>query len=985
MPNRRLFLRNSFAAASAVFLTPFQKMFDWFRPAPVYNILLGRPTRESIVVSILMLADAVVYIEYGTDKNRLNQKTAETKINSGVPENVLISNLNADQKYYYKISYKLNGEQVFTARKTSSFRTQRKKGNQFVFTVTADSHLGTVKHCDPKLYQLTLNNVSKDQPDIHFALGDDFRASKVNNPDYPAIEKLYTTQRNHLGTCFDSVPYFFILGNHELEAKAYDNGTENSLAAWSKKARKKYIPNPEPNHFYSSHIDADSKDGARQNYFSFEWGDALFVTLDVFWYSNISAEDEEMREQQKKQEEAGLSREDKQKAKEERMQQKEQGKGGKKQDGEGKRKDQWSFTLGKEQYGWLKQTLEKSKARYKFVMGHHVMGSCRGAVEWAGTFEWGGMNRRGIDEFSTNRPGWEMPIHQLFMKNQVTAFIQGHDHLFARQEKDGIAYITCPMCGDPGYNTYNADAYTSGDKLSNTGHLRFTINSQSAIMEYIKAVLPADETTQGKNGAIAYTWSFDQQKKNKTVLKKLSHISRGLLCCLAFLGINQLNAQQEKQNGYFQVAVPAHPYDIILSAPEDHSITMSIAAYENGKAQIFYGTTTANLNLHSDKFDIDKNAPYRITLTGLLPEQQYFYQLKLYGQDITSPVCHFKTAPVKSNKFVFTIQADSHLDENTGTAMYEKTLENMAGDVPDFMIDLGDTWMTDKYRENFIDALPQYKAQRYYFGSICHSIPLFLTLGNHDGEPGKSPKKNSGENMTTWAANTRLKYYANPEPDAFYSGNEEKLANGKPLADYYAWQWGNALFIVLDPFRYTMDNRNPWSRSLGEKQYNWLKKTLENSKAAHKFVFIHNLVGGADLKGIARGGAEAAAFYEWGGLNADSTNGFAVQRPGWDKPVHDLLKQYHVDVVFHGHDHFFARQEKDGIIYQLLPQPGAMRYGNTNSVAEYGYRQGVFLNTPGYLRVTVDNQDAKIEYIQTSTDTRRKNKEILFSYTIQSR
>jgi len=81
-----------------------------------------------------------------------------------------------------------------------------------------------------------------------------------------------------------------------------------------------------------------------------------------------------------------------------------------------KKENQWSFTIGDGQYRWLQHTLEKSKATYKFVLGHHVLGSCRGGIEWATTFEWGGNNRKGINEFATNRPDWLLPIHQLFKK-----------------------------------------------------------------------------------------------------------------------------------------------------------------------------------------------------------------------------------------------------------------------------------------------------------------------------------------------------------------------------------------------------------------------------------------------------------------------------------------------------------------------------------------------------------------------------------------
>ena len=39
-----------------------------------------------------------------------------------------------------------------------------------------------------------------------------------------------------------------------------------------------------------------------------------------------------------------------------------------------------------------------------------------------------------------------------------------------------------------------------------------------------------------------------------------------------------------------------------------------------------------------------------------------------------------------------------------------------------------------------------------------------------------------------------------------------------PLQNYYAWEWGDAMFVVLDPFWYaqeTREQRDNWKRSLG--------------------------------------------------------------------------------------------------------------------------------------------------------------------------
>ena len=435
----------------------------------------------------------------------------------------------------------------------------------------------------------------------------------------------------------------------------------------------------------------------------------------------------------------------------------------------------------------------------------------------------------------------------------------------------------------------------------------------------------------------------------------------------------------------FHTTVPDQPYNIILSRPTNHSIVVSVfsmrdfdgylqykkqnsGVYSKTKAIRFTSGHTENIQLN----DLEKNCSYQYQLITTAKEKENI---------LSSSVRTFHTARANNSVFRFAIQADSHLDENCDTLYYRTTSENILTESPDFLIDLGDTWMTDKYREDYKQSLQQYKAQRYFFGTLCHSVPLMLTLGNHDGEPGKPAKKTGDENMTQWATETRRFYYSNPYPDGFYEGNREKDATGNYLQNYYSWEWGNALFVVLDPFRYTLNNKNPWSRTLGKEQYQWLKQTLQNSKADFKFIFIHNLVGGQDNKGIARGGAEASLFFEWGGKNADSTEGFGQQRSGWEMPIHELLKQNKVTAVFHGHDHFYAKQERDGIIYQLLPQPGYTRYSYPNQAAEYGYVNGTIMNAPGFIEVEVKEKECTVQYLQTHTGN--QNKKLLDSYSIK--
>jgi hypothetical protein len=247
------------------------------------------------------------------------------------------------------------------------------------------------------------------------------------------------------------------------------------------------------------------------------------------------------------------------------------------------------------------------------------------------------------------------------------------------------------------------------------------------------------------------------------------------------------------------------------------------------------------------------------------------------------------------------------------------------------------------------------------------------------------------DNLAIWSTQLRQLYYPNPTPNSFYTGGTTPdAALGSARDGYYAWAWGDALFIVLDPFWYTTpkpspsDLNNNWNWTLGKEQYDWLKATLDSSSAKYKFVFIHNLVGGSNTDG--RGGIEAAPYFEWGGKNADGSDGFDAHRPGWGLPIHQLLVQNHVSAVFHGHDHVFVKQDLDGIVYQECPQPSMARYDQTQMAQDYGYN-GVIFGSSGHLRVTVTANQVTVDYVRAylpqDENSSQKNGMVSYSYTIK--
>ena len=426
----------------------------------------------------------------------------------------------------------------------------------------------------------------------------------------------------------------------------------------------------------------------------------------------------------------------------------------------------------------------------------------------------------------------------------------------------------------------------------------------------------------------------------------------------------------------------------ILSRPTGSSVTINLLSDMNTEVFWEYGTTAGSYPLMTEVSSTTKDNPSESVLQNLTSGTKYYYRTRyrVKGRQVifnTGSEYTFQTWRPAGNSFKFAIEADPHLDTNSDTAAFALTLRNIAAANPDFLIDLGDTFMSEKLPVPITqsDITGRHLLLRSYFNRICHSVPLYLVLGNHEGELGWR-KDGSITSLPVMAANTRKLYFSNPLPDQFYSGNIKIETNVGLRQNYYAWEWGDALFVVLDPY-WSSAVKSGWGFSLGREQYDWFKYVVSNSQARFKFVFCHNLVGGNgnDM----RGGAEFVDLFEMGGYNTDGSWGFDANRTGWGKPLHTIMKENNVTIFFHGHDHFYGKQEKDGLIYQEVPQPSNRNITNI-SASDYGYVDGILLPGRGFLLVTVSALEVKVEYIGTilpgEENASRKNTSVIDTYTI---
>jgi hypothetical protein len=416
--------------------------------------IAGRPTDTSVTVNVVPAVPMTIFYEYGTASGMYTNKTAPQTAQANTPLETLIDHLQPDTRYYYRINY---NSMKGTER---TFVTQRPAGSTFTFDIQGDSHPERTKNqFDPNLYTKTLLSAASDMPDFYLTMGDDFSVDTLKEINPQTVAQLYINQRQWLGLV--GAPVFLVNGNHEQASLANLNGTAENVAVWAQTARNMYYQQPAPDAFYTGDPEPVEHIGLLRDYYAFTWGDALFVVIDPYWHSPQTVDNQ-----------FGADRDQK------------------------KNRDLWNVTLGETQYQWFKRTLESSDAKYKFVFTHHVLGTGRGGIELASGYEWGD-----AAHLAAHRPGWDKTIHQIMVDNHVTIFFQGHDHIFARQELDGVIYQTLPEPANPNYSWENAEAYKSGDKFPNSGHVRVTVSSDGVTVDYIRSYLDRPDE-------VAFTYSL---------------------------------------------------------------------------------------------------------------------------------------------------------------------------------------------------------------------------------------------------------------------------------------------------------------------------------------------------------------------------------------------------------------------------------------------------------------------------------------------
>jgi len=323
----------------------------------------------------------------------------------------------------------------------------------------------------------------------------------------------------------------------------------------------------------------------------------------------------------------------------------------------------------------------------------------------------------------------------------------------------------------------------------------------------------------------------------------------------------------------------------LLGRVTDHSITVALLPLLKIDAYIEYGTSPESYEYLTDLYlNNTPSEEIEILLDNLKPDTRYYYRLRYKkSRDVTYSKGierTFHTGKPKGANVKFAIMADEHLQDifkfpfkQEKLDLYQITLKNIESGCPDFFVSLGDfahtEWVNGRHARTAEEALQRYLDQRELIDSIGHSIPFYLCIGNHDGEQGwlcNQINDKKQQNLSTLSLNARRKSIPNPYPDAFHSGNRDYWPDGF-RENYFAWENGDALFIILDPYFTTKEKpssaKDGWLWTIGKEQYDWLYSCLHRTDAKWKFIFIHHLT-----TTIVKNTGIAGTHYGRGGIEA---------------------------------------------------------------------------------------------------------------------
>ena len=343
----------------------------------------------------------------------------------------------------------------------------------------------------------------------------------------------------------------------------------------------------------------------------------------------------------------------------------------------------------------------------------------------------------------------------------------------------------------------------------------------------------------------------------------------------------------------------------------------------------------------------------------LSPATKYDYRVLLkQGSDETfreTAAGSFRTQRKGPASYTAVLITDSHTGyfrpNSSPVITLDRVVQNAARVKGEFVLDLGDITAWPGSREypqkDSAGAISAYARYRRQIGPLTLNSPYFSVIGNWSGESGKFPEEN-----IEIAASVRRALVPGPNHLTYPQGGSER-------EDYYAFSWGDVLYVVLNIQTYSKPSNPTKLQSLmsdvnrieewtlGEKQMAWFESKLQKATERFRFVCMHHPAGG-------NAGDPLNTEYGRGGARAWNT--------GEQLRIHGLMKKHKVQIFFYGHDHVFVDDIVDGIHYAL---PGSCGAPWKFTKAETGYER--FWPDSGHAQLDVTPEKATVTYVNLLT------------------
>ena len=326
------------------------------------------------------------------------------------------------------------------------------------------------------------------------------------------------------------------------------------------------------------------------------------------------------------------------------------------------------------------------------------------------------------------------------------------------------------------------------------------------------------------------------------------------------------------------------------------------------------------------------------------------------GTSIGTESSNASDSTIDENKILFTfvISGDNRPanNENPQPEVFIKLLKYMKQQNPDFYINTGDIIMGNTENENVIKRqFTDYLDALKNLGTLS-----FVAPGNHD-----VANNMSGKYFLEWiqkpvlnnAGSIGIKAGAGLPGNELSGGDPQETANNEAQIEngsiknslYYYLEYKGVYFVVLDTYE-----KGYWGLVQTDQLF-WLGQLLEKLKDKPVFVFLHPPVYSVMNPECITDGSLHVAF---------------SSKENQDY-IRSLFARYKVDGVFCGHEHFYNKQEHDGVQYIITGCSGASPYAPED---EGGFNH--------FLRMQIRAKSWTMDVID-STGNKVYTEEILFN------